>query len=42
MDYATFVNELQALAGETKIISFKGQGTSIEIKVPVVEDTEPA
>jgi NarL family two-component system sensor histidine kinase LiaS len=32
---------IAGVGGSTKIISFKGQGTSIEIKVPVVEDTEP-
>lgn len=30
---------IAGVGGSTKIISFKGQGTSIEIKVPVVADT---
>jgi NarL family two-component system sensor histidine kinase LiaS len=33
---------IAGVGGSTKIISFKGQGTSIEIKVPVVKETSPA
>jgi NarL family two-component system sensor histidine kinase LiaS len=28
------------MGGTSKIISFKGQGTSIEIKVPLIEESD--